>query len=243
MAEDQRVLLEQLMGKDAMISPVVRRRDPDMTSNWVCKSFLVGTCPHDLFVGTKQDMGKCPKLHLEKHKMEYEHRKQQGEQFPQFEQEYFQHLKSFLSDYDRTIALAMRKLEYTPEEKAKIAEVTLELERIDTRIGVMTQEIDHLTNHHQSTKSLEQTIKLNQLYQQRKGVADNARDVAANIRQSAQQKLQPCEACGAFLSRLDNDRRLADHFVGKIHLGFVQMRLEYDKLKDRFNTSTYSAYK
>ena len=58
------------MGKDAMISPIVRRREPDLTSHRVCKSFLVGVSPKDLFVGTKQDLRKCPQLHLEKHKME-----------------------------------------------------------------------------------------------------------------------------------------------------------------------------
>ena len=33
---------------------------------------------------------------------------------------------------------------------------------------------------------------------------------------SGHQKLQVCDVCGAYLSRLDNDRRLADHFYGKM---------------------------
>lgn len=41
---------------------------------------------------------------------------------------------------------------------------------------------------------------------------------------SGHQKLQVCDVCGAYLSRLDNDRRLADHFYGKMHLGYAQMR-------------------
>jgi hypothetical protein len=36
---------------------------------------------------------------------------------------------------------------------------------------------------------------------------------------SGHQKLQVCDTCGAYLSRLDNDRRLADHFYGKMHMG------------------------
>ena len=43
-----------------------------------------------------------------------------------------------------------------------------------------------------------------------------------------QQKLRACEVCGAFLSMYDNDRRLADHFGGKLHIGFVTIR---DKIK------------
>lgn len=49
---------------------------------------------------------------------------------------------------------------------------------------------------------------------------------------SGHQKLQVCDVCGAFLSRLDNDRRLADHFSGKLHLGYAQMRKSHDALKE-----------
>ena len=47
---------------------------------------------------------------------------------------------------------------------------------------------------------------------------------------SGHQKLQVCDVCGAYLSRLDNDRRLADHFYGKMHLGYAQMRKTHDTL-------------
>jgi hypothetical protein len=33
---------------------------------------------------------------------------------------------------------------------------------------------------------------------------------------SGHQKLRVCETCGAYLSVLDSDRRLADHFGGKV---------------------------
>jgi hypothetical protein len=45
---------------------------------------------------------------------------------------------------------------------------------------------------------------------------------------SGHQKLQVCDVCGAYLSRLDNDRRLAEHFYGKMHLGYAQMRKTFD---------------
>jgi RNA-binding protein Luc7-like 2 len=38
-----------------------------------------------------------------------------------------------------------------------------------------------------------------------------------------QQKLRVCEVCSAYLGIHDNDRRLADHFGGKLHLGFITM--------------------
>lgn len=48
---------------------------------------------------------------------------------------------------------------------------------------------------------------------------------------SGHQKLQVCDVCGAYLSRLDNDRRLADHFYGKMHLGYAQMRKTSEQMQ------------
>lgn len=236
MAEEQRQLLEQLMGKDALISPVMKRREPEMISHKVCKSFLVGTCPHDLFIGTKQDIGKCPLLHLEKHKLEYEFRtKKKGEKFPDFEFAYYKHLQKYINDLDRGIEIAQKRLEHTPEEKEKIAKVTKELDNLDTKIGLMTQEIDCLVNAKENLKVIFETARLQALYKEREVLAENARNIAENVGQSSQQKLQVCEACGAYLSRLDSDRRLADHLIGKIHLGYVQMRQAYDELHHKYN--------
>ena len=45
-----------------------------------------------------------------------------------------------------------------------------------------------------------------------------------------QQKLRVCEVCSAYLGIHDNDRRLADHFGGKLHLGFIKIREKLDEL-------------
>lgn len=48
-----------------------------------------------------------------------------------------------------------------------------------------------------------------------------------------QQKLRVCEVCSAYLGLHDNDRRLADHFGGKLHIGFIEIREKLDKLRVR----------
>lgn len=50
-----------------------------------------------------------------------------------------------------------------------------------------------------------------------------------------QQKLRVCEVCSAYLGIHDNDRRLADHFGGKLHLGFITIRERLDELKKTVN--------
>src|SRR5699024_8991167 len=67
MAAEQRKLLEQLMGASTSRQAQVSMDDPK-----VCRSYIVGTCPHDLFTNTKQDFGPCSKIHSEGLKAEYE---------------------------------------------------------------------------------------------------------------------------------------------------------------------------
>lgn len=45
------------------------------------------------------------------------------------------------------------------------------------------------------------------------------------------QKLRLCYRCSASLSIFDSDRRLADHFIGKMHVGFVKIREKLEELK------------
>jgi len=49
--------------------------------------------------------------------------------------------------------------------------------------------------------------------------------------QNQQQKLRVCEICAAFLSLYDNDRRLADHFGGRLHMGFIKVRERLEELQ------------
>lgn len=58
-----------------------------------------------------------------------------------------------------------------------------------------------------------------------------------------QQKLRVCEVCSAYLGLHDNDRRLADHFGGKLHLGFIEIREKLEKLRvcDKYLPFVYSS--
>ena len=46
-----------------------------------------------------------------------------------------------------------------------------------------------------------------------------------------QQRLRVCEVCSSYLENFDgvhdNDKRLADHYGGKLHLGFIDLRFGF----------------
>ncbi|SCU89941.1 LADA_0F00716g1_1 [Lachancea dasiensis] len=234
-AAEQKKVIEQLMGRGSLSShrgPY--RGEMKLDDPRICKSYLVGYCVYDLFKGTKQSLGKCPKIHLAKHKLQYEREMSTGRGFVEFEREYYAILSKFVNDCNGQIGIALKNLEHKPEEQEKIQRVTGELEVLDSQIGLMLQEIQVLLQNNEVNKALIQSVKVQQVRKHREEVAVKVREIAENVGQSAQQKLQVCEICGAYLSRLDTDRRLADHFIGKIHLGYVVIRQELDILKRRF---------
>ena len=73
---------------------------------------------------------------------------------------------------------------------------------------------------------------LEEVEQIRKKKADAEQEYRNSMPASSyqQQKLRVCEVCSAYLGIHDNDRRLADHFGGKLHLGFIKIREKLDKL-------------
>lgn len=79
--------------------------------------------------------------------------------------------------------------------------------------------------------AVQEMYKVRVKKQEKEEAEKNLRNLSDTGGPSGHQKLQVCDVCGAYLSRLDNDRRLADHFYGKMHLGYAQMRKSYDTLQ------------
>lgn len=102
---------EQLMSSHGNRAPQVAITDPK-----VCKSYLVGTCPHDLFTNTKQDFGPCPQIHSEPLKTEYEAADAEQKKRWGFEFDYLRHMQKYVDECNRRIDTAQRRLEKTPDE-------------------------------------------------------------------------------------------------------------------------------
>lgn len=112
MAAEQRKLLEQLMGASAS----TRAQQLSLNDPKVCRSYLAGTCPHDLFTNTKQDLGPCPRVHAEALKTEYEAMPEREKRQLGFEYDYMRDLQKYIDECNRRIDVAQRRLEKTPDE-------------------------------------------------------------------------------------------------------------------------------
>lgn len=91
-----------------------RHAQLSLTDPKVCRSFLVGTCPHDLFTNTKQDLGACSKVHSEPLKAEYEAATDKSKYG--FDYDYMRDMQKYIDDCNRRIDTAQRRLEKTPDE-------------------------------------------------------------------------------------------------------------------------------
>ncbi|XP_028072297.1 putative RNA-binding protein Luc7-like 2 isoform X1 [Camellia sinensis] len=284
----------------------------------VCRLFLVGLCPHELFQLTKMDMGPCPKVHSLQLRKEYEDAKAKG--IDNYDRDLEDVIDRLIVECDRKITRALKRLEdedakaaiaisvsevtQTPEVlelskqiKEKLKEVDqydlegktdmkiqaleiveeLRTKRADKQSMLLldafnkdraslpqplpnppplaplpvvapdarTQEMinEKLKKAEdlgeqgmidEAQKALEEAEALKKLAPRQDPVLDASKYTAADVR-ITDQKLRVCDICGAFLSVYDSDRRLADHFGGKLHLGYIQIREKLAELQEERN--------
>ncbi|OQU94680.1 hypothetical protein CLAIMM_01010 [Cladophialophora immunda] len=232
MAAEQRKLLEQLMGDQFMgMSSSSKSANLTLTSPTVCRSYLVGTCPHDLFTNTKQDLGPCPKTHPENLKMEYDGLPPAEKQKYGFEYDYMRDMQKYIDDCNRRIDQAQRRLEKTPDEIRQTNNLLKLISDLTKTINTGLLEVSCLAEMGSVSLACTEFHKVRTAKLAKEQAERDLKSLSDTSGPSGHQKLQVCDVCGAYLSRLDNDRRLADHFYGKMHLGYAQMRRTHEALQ------------
>ncbi|XP_035001081.1 putative RNA-binding protein Luc7-like 1 isoform X2 [Hippoglossus stenolepis] len=195
----------------------------------VCKSHLLNCCPHDILSGTRMDLGECTKIHDLALRADYEIASKDRDLF--FELDAVDHLESFIADCDRRTELAKKRLAETQEEiSAEVAAKAEKVHELNEEIGKLLAKAEQLGaegNVDEAQKVLQEVEKV----RTRKKDAEEEYRNSMPASSFQQQKLRVCEVCSAYLGLHDNDRRLADHFGGKLHLGFIQIREKLDQLK------------
>lgn len=232
LAEMQRKLLEQMMGPEAM---GVANANLVWSDDKVCRNFLCGTCPHALFTNTKMDLGACPKSHTERLKTEFLAAREANPNdpiFSRFQMEYESNIFAFVDECDRRIRAAHRRLEKTPEENAKTTNLMREIAEIELAIQGGTEKIETLGEQGKVDESMREMAAIEALKSEKSEKERELQQLTDTSGASGHQKLRVCDVCGAYLSVLDSDRRLADHFGGKMHLGYHELRNMLGKFRE-----------
>lgn len=140
----------------------------------------------------------------------------------------------FITDMDRKIAANRRRLDQTPEEMERSNAIMRDINEIGEAITAAENEMEKLGEQGQVEESLKELAKVDALKAERSEKEKEFQVLQENSGASGHQKLRVCDVCGAYLSILDSDRRLADHFSGKMHLGYLRLRellVEFEKRK------------
>uniref|UniRef100_A0A1Q3F3S9 Putative rna-binding protein luc7-like 2 n=1 Tax=Culex tarsalis TaxID=7177 RepID=A0A1Q3F3S9_CULTA len=220
-AHDQmRAMLDQLMGTAR--NGETNRYSTKFYDNKVCKSFLLGCCPHEILQSTRMDLGECPKVHDLALRADYENAAKTKDYY--YDVDAMEHLQAFIADCDRRTDAAKKRLAETQEElTTEVAAKANAVHELAEEIGKKLAKAEALGEAGQVEESMKLMSEIDEL-RAKKAKAEQEYRSAIPASSYQQQKLRVCEVCSAYLGIHDNDVRLADHFGGKLHLGFLAIR-------------------
>jgi RNA-binding protein Luc7-like 2 len=231
--DSQRELLDSLMGINRN-NDRVEDQVSDYRDERVCKFFLLGTCPNDLFVNTKMDEGPCRNIHSDSLKADFEKNARDPHMFDSVIERDF---SNRIAEADRVIKRARARVEeekadetINPEINPDILRCHAEMSRIisNAEAAGLDGDIDtvmELVNGTLEDLTREKTATLN-IILERKRARPGGPD----------KKLRVCDVCGSMLSIFDSDKRLTDHFLGKQHIGYQFLREQLEAVRVRKET-------
>ena len=207
----------------------------DFRDDDVCKMCLVGLCPYTLFSNTREDIGTCPKIHHEKLNLSYD--KVKDTQNFGYEEDLEHYLGDFIAKCERANEIRKRRRNpdgldsQDPAELAKETELAAIIMRNSNLMRDLMEETEKLAEAGDLDASMEAMSQIEVLRSERTAAQAEAKRIEEEKRATnPESKLRMCEQCGAFLSIYDNETRLADHFMGKLHIGYVKIREMHAKL-------------
>ncbi|KAG1661476.1 putative RNA-binding protein Luc7-like 1 [Nymphon striatum] len=229
--EQMRAMLDQLMGTGR--DGENNKFKVSFTDPKVCKSFLIGCCPHEILASTRMDLGECPKIHDLALRADFGAASKDKEYF--YDVEAMDHLQNFINDCDKRTEQAKRRLAETQEELSSEAAVKANIVgELGEHIGKKLAKAEQMGAEGNVEESLKYMEEIEEI-KKKKAIAEQELRNSMPASSYQQQKLRVCEVCSAYLGIHDNDRRLADHFGGKLHLGFITIREHLASLKVRIS--------
>jgi len=233
--DEQRALLDQLMGLNRNNDQKKKELD-DYTDDKVCKFHLSGYCPHEMFINTKVDCGSCSKIHSDNLRLKYKSSKNPYKYDSLLERDF----SNRVADIDRTIKRARIKVE---EEKQVDETSHPEILKLRLQMKRSADDAEKFSNEGNIDKAYE-CVADYETFEKDKAelflkLTDDLIKSQAKLGIDITKKLRVCDICGSYLSVLDSDRRLADHFMGKQHVGFQAMREVLSAIAKRKEAGVY----
>ncbi|XP_065839368.1 luc7-like protein 3 isoform X2 [Oscarella lobularis] len=240
-------LLDELMGKNRNLGSSERDKI-DLEISWsdskVCKHFLCGFCPNEMFTNTKADLGPCGKMHDEKLKERYEQSEKKGKMG--YEEDFLRYLESLVNDLDRKVKRGRERLKQSEEYRdsapqAKFGpEMTARLDELSRMISESVEQMETLGNEGNVDEAREVMLKVEDLKREREYLINQNRPkMDVMMEDDIEKRMEVCDVCGSFLVVNDLQIRVDAHVMGKQHRGYAtlrqklrELRTEKDKIRE-----------
>jgi len=220
--DEARKLLDSLMGSHRNVDrkEARTRKGNYFKEDNICKFYLIGFCPQheDLFHSTKRDIGRCPKVHSEAMKSEFEEHPDKEKFLGEYERQLKNYLEELARGADERVARERRNIqaanqqieEAGPNETAKA-----EIKKLNDQAAALFLEAETLA---EDDKFNESKVKL----ELAEGIKKRAGDWEEKARAARTEDV--CEVCGSRMESGDPSKAKFRHEDGKIHAGFVKIR-------------------
>ncbi|XP_025946129.1 luc7-like protein 3 isoform X6 [Apteryx rowi] len=207
-------LLDELMGRDRNLAPDEKRSNVRWDHESVCKYYLCGFCPAELFTNTRSDLGPCEKIHDENLRKQYE----KSSRFMKvgYERDFLRYLQSLLAEVERRIRRGHARLALSQNQQSSGIEELGSEGKVEEAQGMMKL-VEQLKEERELLRSTTSTIE----------------SFAAQEKQ-----MEVCEVCGAFLIVGDAQSRVDDHLMGKQHMGYAKIKATVEDLKEKLRKRT-----
>ncbi|GFS19830.1 LUC7-like protein 3 [Elysia marginata] len=233
MSAEAKALLDELMGRSRNLDPSQQPVDISWNSDDVCKHFLCGFCPHELFTNTRADLGPCNKIHDDLFKKEYE--KSSKYERCGYEEDFMRFLQSLITDVEKRIRRGHQRLALNSQQSTLSLNGGISTQQED-KVKLLTEKINELVEQaedlgcHGKVEEAQGVMKLvDQLKEERQDLEKQpAQEESPMIKQ-----MEVCDVCGAFLIVGDAPQRQDEHLMGKQHAGYAQVRAEIDRRKKK----------
>jgi len=202
------------------------KRARHFTDSEVCKYYICGFCPHELFTNTKSDLGACPHIHDDACKDEFQ-RSSKKNTYP-YEADFVAYLEHLIGDLDRKIRRSHERLDQDKDEEPESPPIDTELA---AKIAAISEREKALIDQ---METLGEEGKIDELQNVKKHVDQLKQEkerLMSGQRPGQEKRMKVCEVCGAFLVIGDTEKRQQSHLEGKQHQGYLKIRQTIDEFK------------
>uniref|UniRef100_H2YSU0 Uncharacterized protein n=1 Tax=Ciona savignyi TaxID=51511 RepID=H2YSU0_CIOSA len=238
-------MLDELMGKNRNAAPNDKTNEIHWSDEEICKHFLCGFCPAELFTNTRSDLGTCNKVHDEKTKQAY----QASSRYMKsgYEEDFLRFLQQCWQDVERRIRRNHQRLQLSEEKTQKVqqapptgAEHDEKIAMLNDKITGMLENIERLGGEGEVEQAQSMMKLCDQLKEEREALQNQKGGVMDPFTVQEKQ-MEVCEVCGAFLIVGDAQTRVDDHLMGKQHMGYAKIKATIADLKEKLQKASVTS--